>query len=197
AKMARVPLMKLIVNATTQQMFVAGYHSGDNEAADTIAREIWQSNRWAKRQIPPHNSTAVCGTSSGAILAAGDEDAPPVHRPPPPRKMTAAYGDDDEWPEYALEQPKDGTWWLYDDTGVYELRRLDKPVRRPGKTTIVFEQVGFTEHEQDVCPVVRYLADEDLDDPVQGDIEPNMTLQDQINLCTLHLLVAQHYGAHG
>src|SRR5690606_39899137 len=27
--------------------------------------------------------------------------------------------------------------------------------------------------------------------------EPNMTLQDQINLCTLHLLVAQHYGAHG
>lgn len=197
AKMARVPLMKLIVNATTQQMFVDGYQSADTEAADTIWREIWQSNRWDKKQIPLHKSTAAYGVAYGAILPAADDDAPPVIRPLSARKMTAAYGDDDEWPEYALEQRKDGTWWLYDDTGVYELRRLDKPVRRPGKTTIVFEQVGFTEHEQDVCPVVRYLADEDLDDPVQGDIEPNMTLQDQINLCTLHLLVAQHYGAHG
>ena len=154
-------------------------------------------NRWDKKQIPLHKSTAAYGVAYGVILPAADDDAPPVIRPLSARKMTAAYGDDDEWPEYALEQRKDGTWWLYDDTGVYELRRIDKPVRRPGKTTIVFEQVGFTEHEQDVCPVVRYLADEDLDDPVQGDIEPNMTLQDQINLCTLHLLVAQHYGAHG
>jgi hypothetical protein len=44
---------------------------------------------------------------------------------------------------------------------------------------------------------VRYLADEDLDFPVRGDVEPNYAVQDQINLTTFSLLVAQHYGAHG
>src|SRR5690606_6224947 len=77
AKMARVPLMKLIVNATTQQMFVDGYQSADTEAADTIWREIWQSNRWDKKQIPLHKSTAAYGVAYGAILPAADDDAPP------------------------------------------------------------------------------------------------------------------------
>src|SRR5690606_33294732 len=163
---------KLIVNATTQQTFVGGYQSADTEAADTIWREIWQSNRWDKRQIPlhkstaayglayaailpaadddaphvirplsarrmtaaddadtiwreiwqsnrsdkrqipRHKSTAAYGVAYGAIRPAADDDAPPVIRPLSARRMTAAYGDDDEWPEYALEQRKDGTWWL-------------------------------------------------------------------------------------
>lgn len=197
ALMARVPLMGLIVKATTQQMFVDGYQTLDQDTADIIWRDVWQTNRWDKKQIPLHKSTAAYGVAYGVILPAADNGAPPVIRPLSPRQMTTAYSDDDEWPEYALEQRRDGTWWLYDSAKVYELRKLDKPVRRPGRTTIVFEHVGDTEHEQDVCPVVRYLADEDLDDPVQGDVEPNMTLQDQINLCTMHLLVAQHYGAHG
>src|SRR5690606_30084261 len=167
------------------------------DAADPVGRDVWPPNRWDKKPIPPPRPTAASGVAYGATPPAADDDAPPVIRPLSARRMPAAYGDDDEWPEYALEPRKDGTRWLYDDTGVYEPRRLDKPVPRPGNTTIVCEQARFAAHEQDVCPVGRYLADEDLDDPVQGDIEPNMTLQDQINLCTLHLLVAQHYGAHG
>src|SRR5690606_22476723 len=35
----------------------------------------------------------------------------------------------------------------------------------------------------------------DLDDPAVGIVEPHIFLQDQINITTFGLLVAQHYGA--
>ncbi|WP_017602201.1 phage portal protein [Nocardiopsis lucentensis] len=197
AIMSRINLMGLIVKATTQQMFVDGYTATDQDAADTIWTQVWQSNRWDRRQIALHKSAAAYGVSYGTILPADGDGAPPVIRAHSPRQMTAAYTSDDDWPDYALEQRQDGTWRLYDSEEFYDLRRIKARRGRGDGPTVVFEQTASAPHEQNVTPVVRYLADEDLDDPVQGDIEPNMTLQDQINLCTLHLLVAQHYGAHG
>lgn len=51
-------------------------------------------------------------------------------------------------------------------------------------------------HAAGVCPVVRFPDTEDLDDDgVRGEVEPLIPVQDQINLTTFALLVAQHYGA--
>ena len=197
AQMARIPLMDLIIKATTQQMFVDGYTAHDQAAADRVWATVWQSNRWGRKQIALHRSTAGYGAAFGSALLAEGDNAPPVLRAHSPRQMTASYGSDEDWPDYALEQRRDGTWWLLDETSVYDLRKIKAKRGRPGEPTIVFAHVADSLHHQDVTPVVRYLADEDLDDPVQGDVEPNMTLQDQVNLCSLHLLTAQHLGASG
>ncbi len=197
AMLSRVPLMGLIIKATVQQMFVDGYDATDKDAATRVWTQVWQTNRWDKRQIPLHKSTAAYGAAYGVILPSEGEAAPPSARPLSPRQMTVSYGDDEDWPDYGLEQRHDGTWWFYDNAMVYEVRKIKPKRGKPGEPTVVFEHAGQTSHQQQVCPIVRYLADEDLDDPVQGDVEPNMTLQDQINLCTMHLYIAQHFGAHG
>jgi hypothetical protein len=44
-------------------------------------------------------------------------------------------------------------------------------------------------------PVVTFSDTEDLDDRGRGCVEPFFPLQDQINITTFGLLVAQHYGA--
>lgn len=197
ALMARIPLMDLIVKATTQQMFVDGYNAENQEAADRVWKLGWQTNRWDRKQIALHRGTAGYGAAFGTALPSEGENTPPTLRAHSPRRMTASYGTDDDWPDHALEERRDGTWWLYDETTVYEMRKIKPKRGRPGEPTILFEHTGEFEHGQNVTPVVRYLADEDLDDPVQGDVEPNMTLQDQVNLCSLHLLTAQHLGANG
>lgn len=51
-------------------------------------------------------------------------------------------------------------------------------------------------HDVGHVPVVRYVSDDDLDGDLEGVIEPHMPLQDQIDVTTFSLLVAQHYGAH-
>lgn len=197
AMMARIPLMELIIKATTQQMHVDGYTTQDTEDGDRIWREVWQTNRWDRKQIGVHRSAAAYGVAYATSMPS-EADAPPTVRALSPRQMTVSYGADDDWPQFALEQRVDGTWRLYDDERFYELRRTKRSRRsQNSQRAITFEHTGDAPHDQDVTPVVRYLADEDLDDPVLGDVEPNMTLQDQINLCTLHLLVAQHFGAFG
>lgn len=45
------------------------------------------------------------------------------------------------------------------------------------------------------CPVVRFRNIDDLDDELVGEVKPLMPLQDQIDLTTFELLVAQHYQA--
>ena len=50
-------------------------------------------------------------------------------------------------------------------------------------------------HDLGVCPVVRYVNRVDLDGKVIGEVEPLIPLQDQINLTTFGLLMAQQYAA--
>lgn len=196
ARMSRVNLCELAVKATSQQMFVDGY-SSDNEAGAAQVWRQWQSNRWDRKQIGINRAVGGYGVAYGTTLPSETEDTA-VMRPLSPRQITVAYGDDDDWPDYALEMRPDKTWRLYDEENVYKLRRTTRGRQSSdGKRTITFEYVEQAPHEQDVCPVVRYLADEDLDDPVRGDVETIMPLQDQVNLITFHLLVAEHYGAHG
>jgi hypothetical protein len=102
-----------------------------------------------------------------------------------------AYGDDDDWPRAALWKVRGDRWRLLDDEAVYELVRTEGGV---------FDLRDVKVHEathagEPVCPVVRFRDTDNLDDPVRGIVEPLIPLQDQINITTFGLQVAQHYGA--
>lgn len=197
AQMARVNVMNLVVKSTTQQMFVDGYTSED-EVGSEVIWGIWQRNRWDRKQIGVHRSAGSYGSAYATILP-GDNGVP-LLRPVSPQRMTTAFGSDMDWPRFGLEERSGGPWRLYDDENTYDLLRSSTGRRTGGTsrgTSFQFVPGSDTSHEQDVTPIVRYVSDEDLDDPVIGDVEPLFTLQDQINLTTFHLLVAQHYGAHG
>jgi hypothetical protein len=144
------------------------------------------------RQIGVHRAALAYGAAYVTVLPG---DPVPVMRGASPRHLTAAYGDDDMWPEWALEKRRAVSgelWRLIDREAVYWIeipKGSDKPAL--ARTEIH----GVTYEGEPVVPVVRYRETDDLDDPVTGIVEPLIPLQDQLNLTTFELLVAQHYGA--
>lgn len=188
AEISRVNVLKFVVAAKRQAMFVDGYRA-PKQGEDLPAWEVWQSNGMDARQIGIHGAALSYGVSYATVLPG---DPVPVIRGVSPRKLTAAYGDDDLWPELALEERKAqkgrARWRLYDDTYVWT---IEGPEGSPTGLTISSE-----EHGAGVCPVVRYQAGAGDDgEPSVGEVEPLLALQDQINITTFGLLVAQHYGA--
>lgn len=188
AKLSRVNLLKYIVNARVQAMYVDGFQTPD-QPSNVAPWPVWQANRFDARQIGVHRAALAYGASYVTALPG---EPVPVIRGASPRAMTVAYGDDDEWPQAALEKRRNGTWRLYDNEAVYMLRK--------GEDSDVWQaddaaEHGFTYDGRPVTPVVRYRDTDDLDDPVRGIVEPFIPLQDQINITTFGLQVAQHYGA--
>lgn len=182
ARFARVNMLRFVVGARVQAMYVDGYRV-PRAADDVPAWEAWQRNRLDARQIGVHRAALAYGASYITVLPG---DPVPVIRGASPRNLTAAYGDDDDWPRYALEKRRSG-WRLYDDQAVYTLAGADAD-----RLTMVGEP---EKHDAGKCPVIRVRETEDLDEEVLGVVEPLMALQDQINVTTFGLLVAQHYGA--
>jgi hypothetical protein len=197
ALLSRVNVLRLVVDTVAQSMFVDGFRGSgleDNEAA----WQVWQANRFDARQIGVHRAALAYGEAyvsvvPGTLWTPSGEQDMPVLRGASPRQMTASWGDDDEWPMWALEKRRNGVWRLYDDTAYYDIVENRDSVEG-------LSVIGFVEHGAGVCPVVRYRASVDLDDEAEGcpwgEInESLMHLQDQINATTFGLLVAQHYGA--
>lgn len=186
AEISRVNVLRFIVDASVQSLFVDGYRAPqqtDNEAV----WDAWQANRMDARQTSAHRSAFAYGASYVTVLPG---DTGPVIRPVGPRRMTAIYGDDDDWATWALEERNMGRSTLYrlfDDEAVYWVRR-DADGR--------YDLDGLAEHGVGVVPVVRLRDRYEVDDEVIGQVEPYIELQDQVNLTTFSLLVAQHYGAH-
>lgn len=183
ARLSRVNMLKLVVNSPTQAMYVDGFKRRNADFNEEVWG-VWQQNRFDKRQIGVHRAGITFGASYVTVLPG---DPVPILRGASPRNLTVAYGEDDDWPDFALEQRNNGLWRLYDETHVYNLKG--------SKGGGSFELLDSYEHEMGVTPVVRYLYTDDLDQPVTGIVEGLIELQDQINITTFGLLVAQHYGA--
>lgn len=184
AQRARVNMMKIVVSATAQNLYVDGYRRG-REAENAEAWEIWQANRMDARQIGVHRAALAYGTAYATVLPG---EPVPVIRGYPPTKCTAVYGPDDEdWPLYALVA-HGNHWRLYDETNVYEFSGGQNDV-----STLKLESTS--EHGIGTTPVVRFVNELDLDGDHEGEIEPLMPLQDQVDLTTFSLLIAQWYGA--
>lgn len=182
AKMSRVNMLDFVVRSMVQSMYLEGIRS-PSETMDVPVWNIWQRNRMDARQIGIHRAAVTYGASYVTVLP-GDPE--PVIRGVSPRQMTVSYGDDDEWPRWALER-RNGHYRLFDDEAVYLLEK--------NETSGDLELLDSSEHGAGVTPVVRFRETEDLDSSATGVVEPHMELQDQINLTTFGLLVAQHYGA--
>lgn len=201
ARMARVNVIEIVVESLAQSLHVDGFrteHDGPDgpEDVDAAHWHVWQANRLDKRQSGLHRAACAYGTAYNVVWMGTPA---PVVRPVSPRLMTAQYGADPDWPMYALErQPRRGGWMLYDAEAGYFFAEQDDALRL----------VSVTPHPFGVPPVVRFTEVEDLDDDddaqpddgdpmklTRGQVAPLRKLQDQIDLITFNLLVAQHYSA--
>lgn len=197
-RMARVNVVGIVVESLAQSLAVEGFRA-ERQAQNAQVWDVWQANQLDARQSIVHRACLAYGVAY-AVVTPGDPV--PVIRNLSPRKMTALYADvGDDWPVVALERRGARSWRLYDRTHVHELSG-------EGGT---FEHVSSAEHQAGVTPVVRYLEvqDSDWDDeptaespsdayarrPVIGQVAGLMTIQDQLDLATFDLLVAQHYAA--
>lgn len=184
AKISRVNVLKYVVNSRVQNMYVDGFQMPDS--ADNLAPwRIWQANGMDARQIGVHRAALAYGAAYVVVLPG---DTLPVIRGKSPRQMTVVYGVDDMWPSAALERLGEDTWRLIDEEAVYRIDMGQRSVAEPAMH-------GMTYFGEPVCPVVRYRDTDDLDVPVRGIVEPFIPLQDQVNITSFGLQVAQHYGA--
>jgi hypothetical protein len=200
ARLARVNMIDLVVESLSQSLSVVGYRAG-TDPVDASAWDIWQANKLDARQSIIHRAAVAYGVAY-AVVTPGEPV--PVIRGVGPRKLTTLYDGASDWPTYALERVPGGPWRLYDESAVYRLTFDESGT---------FRHVATSEHGAEVTPIVRYLEvqDPDWDDEptdesdgasrylgrqVIGQVAPLMTLQDQVNLITFNLLVAQHFAAH-
>lgn len=198
ARSSRVNIMPIVVNSLVQSTFVDGFRAkGDDQDADVW--KVWQANRMDARQSAIHRAAFAYGTAYAVVLP-GDPE--PVIRGVSPRSMAAVYGEDRDWPMWALERLGKGLWRLYDDEATYYVRMDDAA---GAKAKFIETRI----HDIGVTPVVRYLDEDDLDDedevnpeddradrthpPMRGQVVPLMEIQDQIDLTTFGLQIAQHY----
>jgi hypothetical protein len=184
AQMSRVNMIPLAIGVPAQSLYVSGYRSGDG-GDNAEAWAAWQANKMDARQTGIHRATLAYGVSYVRVTPG---DPHPVIKGVSPRNMTAAYGEDDDWPRFGLERlrTREPLWRLYDDEAVYSLTSDQDGA---------FKFTGAAKHDMGVCPVVRYRNIDDLDDEQVGEVEPLMALQDQIDFTTFGLLVAQHFQA--
>lgn len=199
ARSSRVNIMPIIVNSLVQSMFVDGYRA-KLESDNAVVWDAWQDNQMDARQTAINRATFQYGTAYATVRPGKPY---PIIEGKSPRVFTTLYADDPKWPMAALEKLGKGLWRLYDESAYYYIRLGDLSA---GDTF-----VSVDEHDFGVTPVVRYVDEEDLDaddevepedtsfslvtPPLRGQVSPYMPIQDQIDLTTFDLQIAQHYGA--
>lgn len=179
---SRVNLLRFVVATRVQDMYVDGFQT-DTTPDNVPAWNIWQANQLDARQIGIHRAALTFGASYAVVLPGKPT---PVIRGVSPRDMTVLYGDDDVWPKAALWKLDGKRWRLLDDKYVWEMS---------GDEGESLEAMACFEHGAGCCPVIRFRETIDLDVPCEGVVAPLTDLQDQINITSFGLHVAQHYGA--
>jgi len=207
ARIARVNIIKIVVESITQSLRVVSIRTPDQEQDSVVDRawQIWQRNAMDRRQAGLVRATTAYGAGYTIVLPGTPA---PVIKTVSPRKLTAMYGDDDLWPEFALEwMGQGGRYRLFDGEAVYLMAAPD------GSDQL--EMSGAPrEHQAGVTPVVRFRDAEDLDEDDEpesgigsglqagpsttitgGQVAPLIEIQDQMNLTTFSLKGAEWYSA--
>ncbi|MDT8910897.1 phage portal protein [Amycolatopsis sp. PS_44_ISF1] len=191
---SRTNWCRLLMQLLAQNLFVDGYRAlGDDQAEEPLGWSHWQINGLARRQAAVHRATLKYGWSYVTVLPG---DTGPVIRGVSPRDMTAVYADEaDHWPLYALHRKTSWTpdgprsvYRLFDDTAVYTLAEND-----PGQGPAYLDHA---DHGLGVCPVVRFLDEDDLDADSPGVVAPVLDIQDRLNYQTFLLMTTGEHGAH-
>ena len=214
--------LPLIVSVISQNLHVDGYRPTGSTAIETVSNPqdepswaAFRANRLISRQHGVHRSLVKYGTAYVTCLPGRLNDSPmPVLRPVSPRHLTALYADDidDEWPIVSIEEHivRDNTApgkarriiTVMDDTNRYFIIGTMGTTSKLGwpdpNDPILNGRPIISEHGMGVCPVVRFTYEADLDGEtdVTGEIEPLISLQDQINFHTFNTMLAEQFAAY-
>lgn len=202
----------------------SGQTTAEAASTDTPPDPAWEAfraNRMISRQHGVHRSVSKHGAAYVTVLpgtlAVGQEQKKvPVIIPSSAGRMSALYADsiNDEWPQLAVEvvplndpsQP--GTnirlmVTLYDERSRYILMGTPSGGRNAMPLAVADSSDPYldgkapvADHGLGVCPVVRFLHEDDLDgETCIGEIEPLMVIQDQINFSTFNGMMASQYAS--
>ncbi len=186
--LSRINMVDLVVEVLTQSLYVDGYRPNVAEAGSTEESPgwlVWQANKMDSRQTAVHRGIFTYGTSYVSVLPG---EPVPVLKGHSPRGMTVVYSDNQDWPFAALQVEANGedefTYTLYTSEAVFTFTSEGG-----------LEFVTVEDHDLEVVPVVRFVNIEDLDDELTSEVSRMVPIQDQIDVTTFSLMVAQHYQA--
>src|SRR5215217_5151102 len=191
---ATTNLLPMVRNASLQQLFVKGIRTSE-PSKDAQVWDIMQANQFDLRQTQIFSSALDYGAAFG-VVQRGEVNGQlkPVIRGISARRMYVLYEDPvmDEWPTYAFMLDYHGlVVELWDDRNIYKIKYASPPEGQKPAPYID----SISEHGSDVCTVVRFASNQDLDGRCIGEIEPLLTTQDKINQISFDLLIVQHYNA--
>jgi hypothetical protein len=191
-ELSRINVVDLVIEVMAQSLYVDGYRPNVPDATaqeESMGWLAWQANKLDSRQTAVARGAFTYGVSYVMVLPS--EGPVPTMRGYSPRKLTVVYGDDPDWPYAALHVEPNGdhefTYTLYDAEAAYRF------TSEGGLQHVETNEYGGS--TGDVCPVVRFLNIEDLDDETTSEVERLIPVQDQIDVTTFGLMVAQHYQA--
>ena len=195
---AQTPWLGLVVTSVAQALYVEGYRRAE-DPDNATGWDWWQANRLDSRQIPVHRSALAYGQAYLSVLPGTDPltgDDLPVMRGISPRRMVTFHEDEatDDWPVYAMHaQPatiNGAPGWdvkVYDDARLWTLHADQS-----------FDQVDyvtFEEHGAQVCPVVRFTNQLDLEGRTDGEVEPFIPIAGRIDQTVFDRLVVQRFSS--
>lgn len=192
-ELSRSPWLGLAVSIYAQAMYVDGYRSPDaDNRANAKPWDYWVSNNFAAHQISVHRATIGYGYSFVRCLPGENYlgQPLPIMRGVSAKRMFALYDDPvgDDFPHAALELMSDNvTWRWYDDNVWHEYESSSLGAKFKYKRTV--------EHNLGVCPVVRYVNQQDLDGRCIGDVEPMIAVAARIDKTDYDRLLVQHYNS--
>ena len=192
--LSKTPWLGLVVTTIAQTLYVDGYKSPASRTNIPGPWATWNANGMDVRQLAIHRGTIGYGYAYETVLPGkaptGEKRA--VMRGVSPKRMYAVYEDPgaDEWPELAMKiEPQRG--------GIILIKVLDgQLVHRMTRTSQdKWEYLDFQVHGADVCPVVRFTNQLDLEGNTPGEVEPFIPIASRIDKTEYDRLSVQHYNS--
>lgn len=176
-----VNYMQLVVHTVTQRLAVDGYRASKDDAVNAAPWRLWQLNGLDARQKPFYLEVGKYGYGYVAVVPVDAADGKTVRiRPLSPMSVFCEYVDpDDDWPVFAIQRHGNvAVLWDPDYTYQITYPGADQYDKKPQVTDVVEHGIG-------VVPFVRFDNTMNLSCGCpQGEIEPLLQLQDQINRVT-------------
>lgn len=187
-RLARNPLVPVMVDTFAQQMIVDGYRR-EGEKENEEAWQTWLFNNMHSQQLSLNRATMTYGWSFLRVVdGIGPQGtAMASMRGIDPQNLFAIYEDPygDEYPLFALERRMNGTYrWWTPETYI--------PLTWDGSK---FKLGAEKPHPCGVVPFVRYINRIDLKGRCWGDVEPVVELATRIDKTVFDRLLVQHYNS--
>lgn len=197
ADRAQTPFLHLVVTTVAQALYVEGYRTAKT-ADNSPAWSDWQRNGMDARQLAIHRNALAYGQSYAVVLPGTDRLGAdqPLIRGVSARHGIAFWGDvdDDEYPTYFLRMEPTmlpdrrlGYFMrLYDEFAVYTFLSTAS-----GELTYITTDA----HDMQVCPVVRYANQLDLEGRTPGEVEPYIPVAARIDQTVNDRLIVQRFSS--